>query len=421
LSSRSRLTLTALLSAFTLARCQPEVRTPRRRYVLAPEIDAATDDVASDATAPNGLCPQRAAPAIDLTVTPGCTRASIAWNGTHYGVAWQQASTEGTSVWFVRVNRAGERAGVPIRVSEQGFRVGYPTALWNGANWSVLFDASWGEGEGDIHQARVDVRGAMVSNPWRMTRGPRDDIATAIASNGQGFGLAWIAREDNGRRHVLYGMSLDRWDAPRGQAVRLIDTALTLGAPTVAWTGEEWAFSCVSARGEVKAVDFMRLEPGGLPRGVLRHISPDRIGGVDVDGRHAVAWDGHAFGVVWSELRDGATHLYYRHVSPRGNPLGPDLRISEDGFNASEPALATIAPGAFALAMRVDRDGVSRSWVRSLGADGVIDASRAELQGPDGTATAPALVFDGTGVGVVTVSRRGVAFHRVEFGPCARR
>jgi len=385
--------------------------------VLAPELDAA----APDASLLAGLCPQRAAPAIDLAVTPGCTRASIAWNGTHYGVAWQQASSVGTSVWFVRVNASGERAGAPVRVSEDGFRVGYPTALWNGANWSVLFDASWGEGEGDIHQARVDVRGAMVSAPWRMTRGLRDDIATAIASNGQGFGLAWIAREDNGRRHVLYGMSLDRWDAPRGQAVRLIDTALTLGAPTVAWTGDECAFTCLSARGEVKAVDFMRLDPAGLPRGVLRHVSPDRIGGVDIDGRHSVAWDGRSFGVVWSELRDGATHLYYRHVSPRGNALGPDVRVSEGAVNAGDPALVSVAPGMFALAMRVDRDGVSRAWVRSLQADGSSPDVHAELQGPDGTATAPALAFDGGGVGVATVSRRGVAFQRVEFGPCAGR
>lgn len=406
-----------LAALLAVAACQPSPRPLRRRYVLAPELDAAAPDAAPLV----GLCPQRAAPAIDLAVTPGCTRASIAWNGTHYGVAWQQASPLGTSVWFVRVHAAGERAGAPIRVSEDGFRVGYPTALWNGANWSVLFDASWGEGEGDIHQARVDVRGAMVSAPWRMTRGPRDDIATAIASNGQGFGLAWIAREEGGRRHVLYGMSLDRWDAPRGQAVRLVDTAFTLGAPTVAWTGEEWAFTCVSARGEVKAVDFMRLDPGGLPRGVLRHVSPDRIGGVDVDGRHAVAWDGRSFGVVWSELRDGATHLYYRRVSPRGNALGPDVRVSEGAVNAGDPALASVAPGVFALAMRVDRDGVSRAWVRSLQADGTASEAHAELQGPDGTGAAPALVFDGGGVGVATVSRRGVAFQRVEFGPCAGR
>ncbi len=409
----------ALAALAALAACTPEPRPLRRRYVLAPEPDAAAPDAPEGA--PAGLCPQRAARGLDLAVTPGCTRASVAWNGTHYGVAWQQASPQGTSVWFVRVDAAGGRAGAAVQVSEDGFRVGYPAVVWNGANWSVLFDAAWGDGEGDVHQARVDVRGATVSAPWRMTRGPRDDVATAIASNGQGFGLAWVAREDNGRRHVLYGMSLDRWDAPRGQAVRLVDTALTLGAPTVTWTGEEWAFTAVSARGEARAVDFMRLAPDGLPRGVMRHLSPDRIGGVDLEGRHAIAWDGRAFGVVWSELRDGATHVFFRRVSPRGNPLGPDVRVSDGAASADDPALAAVAPGAFALAMRVERDGIGRVWVRALAADGSFHPAGSELQGPDGTAAAPAMAFDGRGLGVATVSRRGVAFHRVELGPCPPR
>jgi hypothetical protein len=386
--------------------------------VPPPEFDAATEDVPVVSI---GSCLHRVARGVDLALAPGCTRGSIAWNGTHYGVAWQQATPEGTTVWFVRVDARGERRGPAVKVNEDGFRVGYPTVVWNGASWSVFFDASWGEGEGDILQARVDVRGTMVSAPWRMTRGPRDDVATAIVSNGQGFGLAWIAREDHGNRHVLYGMSLDRWDAPRGLAVRLIDTSLVLGAPTVTWTGEEWAFTAVRARGEVRSVAFVRLSPEGVPRGVLRHLTPERIGGVELDGRHAIAWDGRAFGVVWSELRDGATHVFFRRTSARGNPLGPEIRVSDGMASADEPALVTVAPGVFALAMRVEREGIARVWVRTMQSDGNILPGGSELQGLDGTAHAPAMVFDGAGLGVVTLSRRGVAFHRVELGPCPMR
>jgi hypothetical protein len=395
--------------------CEPEALPRRRRYVLAPEVDAAL----ADATVPTGLCPRRATRGLDLAVAPGCTRAAVAWNGSHYGVAWQQATPRGTAVWFARVQPTGDRAGAAVQVSADGFRVGYPAVVWNGANWSVLFDAAWGAGEGDVQQARVDVRGAVVSAPWRMTRGPRDDIAAAIGGSGQGFGLAWVAREDAGRRHVLYGMSLDRWDAPRGQAVRLIDTGLTLAAPTVTWTGEEWAFTAVSGRGETRAVEFMRLSPEGQPRGVLRHVSPERIGGVELDGRHAIAWDGRAFGLAWSELRDGAQRVFVRRVSARGNPFGGDFTASEGAASAHEPALVTVAPGVFALAFRVERDGGARVSVRTVDVEGGRLSPVSELQGPDGSAGAPAMAFDGHGVGVATVSPRGVAFHRVEFGPCA--
>ena len=75
-----------------------------------------------------------------------------------------------------------------------------------------------------------------------MKRGLRDDIEPAIAARAQGFVLSWIAREEHGRRSVLYGQRLDRWDAPRSMAVRVLDTNAT-----VATTSR--GASCARARG----------------------------------------------------------------------------------------------------------------------------------------------------------------------------
>lgn len=406
-------TWTRAATLLAMVGCDPERIPARRRYVPAPDV--ITDDASSPV---GGLCTRRGAASVEIAPGTGRTRASIAWSGLHYGVAWQEATAEGTSAWFARVHGVEGPQGLVTRITHPGLHVGYPTVLWNGANWSVIYDAAWGEADGDVYQARIDARGAMVSDPFRMTRGARDDINASMAPGEQGFGMAWIAREEGGRRHVLYGMSLNRWDAPRGLAVRMLDTQLTLGAPTVTWTGAEWALTCVSARGEVKAVDFLRLSPEGLPRGVLKHISPERIGGVELENRHAVAWDGHALGVVWSELREGATQVFFRAVSARGNPLTADVRVSEGAMAASEPALVAISEGLFALAMRVEREGMSRVWVRTVRVDGSFQPTQVELQGADGRAGAPSLVYDGTGLGVVTVSPRALSFHRVALAPC---
>lgn len=401
--------------AWALASCEREPARPRRRYVTAPEVDAA-----APADAPAGrLCALRATPAEDVAVGAGVARVSVAWGAGSYGVAWREAVAGDAWVAFARVSAAGALDGGPARVTERGFRAGAPSVAWNGAGWSVVFDGAYGEGAAEVYQARVDPRGRVAAAPWRMTRSPRDDVAPAFASNGRGFALAWVGRE--GGRHVLYGQVLDRWDAPVGLAVRLLDTSLTLAAPAVTWSGQEWAFTCVSARRdrEVLAVDFARLDATGAPRGARQHASPDRIGGVDTDGRYAIAWDGAAYGVAWSELREGATRVFARRVSARGNALGGDVRASDEGAaSASEPALARVADGVLAVAMRVERDGLPRVWVRTLDAAGNLQRGHVELQGADGLAGAPAMAFDGEALGVATATARGVAFHRVTVGPC---
>ncbi len=407
----------ALLFALGLGGCEREEAPRRRRYGLPPEVDAARDE--RDAGAPEGLCVLRGTTGVDLSVGEGRASASVAWSGSQFGVAWREQAGDDASVWFVRASTAGEATSAPVRLTDRGFTPGAPTALWNGANWSVVFAGSWRGADGDLYQARVDIRGVAVSAPWRMTRNARDDSAPFMASNGQGFALAWIAREPDGRRHVLYGQSLNRWGAPQGAAVRLVDTAATLSAPRVTWSGEDWAFTCVSAGREVNAVDFLRLAPGGLPRGLLQHVTPTGVGGVEAEGRYAIAWEGRSYGVVWSELRDGATQVFFRRVSARGNPLGADVLVSEGAAAASEPALVTLSHGVMALAMRVDREGTSRVWVRAVHADGTFQPGHVELQGADGTATSPSMAFDGAGLGVATVGRRGVTFHRVQVGPCA--
>jgi hypothetical protein len=411
--SNARIGFFMISACALVANCQREQPVYRRRYVLPPEVDVVTDVMV-----PDRLCALRAIPSEDLSTEAGVARPTIAWSGSHYGVAWQKQEGANTGIVFARLLSNGGLANRPVMVTDRAFKAGAPTVAWSGANWVLLFDGGFGEQLGDVYQARVDVRGVPVGLPWRMIRGPRDDGEPAYGAGAMGFGLAWISIEERGRRHVLYGQVLNRWNAPVGLAVRLLDTNLTLGGARVTFTGSEWAFTCVSARQEVGSVDFFRLDDKGRPKGILQHISAERIGGVDTERRYDIAWDGSTFGVVWSELRGGAMRVIFRRVSARGNPLGPDVWISEGAPSASEPAIVRVADSVFVVAMRVEREGIGRTWLRTVDGNGTVQQSRVELQGADGTATAPVMVRDETGVGVVTQSRQGIAFHRVLIGPC---
>lgn len=404
------------LGAVLVAACEPDRPPARRPYVLPPEIvDAGPDD----ARVRERLCALRATPSMDLSVGSGHGRAALAWSGTTFGVAWMQVENNDARLGFVRVSPTGERLGAPSRVTDRGFRPSSPALFWNGVSWSLLFEGGYRAERGDLYQTRVDARGNPVGTPWRMTRGDRDDSEPGIVARPQGgLGLTWIGREAHGGRTVLYGQLLDRFDAPRSLAVRMLDTSLTLTAPKVTWADGQWVFTCLSSRGEVMAVDFSRLDDRGLPTGSLRHASPDRIGGVDTAARYDIAWGGSSFGVVWSELREGATQVYFRNVSARGNALGEDVCVSEGAPTASEPTIVRVRDGVFAVAMRVERDGIPRVWVRTVDAGGTFQRGRVELQGADGSAALPVAMPIDDDLAVVTSSVRGVAFHRVNLGPC---
>ena len=67
------------------------------------------------------------------------------------------------------------------------------------------------------------------------------------------------------------------------------------------------------------------LDPAGNKVGEAR-ISNNTIDALD--GR--VVWNGANFGTAWTDRRDGSWEVYFNRLSPKGEKLGPDVKLSED-------------------------------------------------------------------------------------------
>ncbi len=365
----------------------------------------------------------RSAPPEDISLGPGRSPPAVGWNGTHFGIAWIEDRDGEPAVMFVRVAEDGSRAGAPVRVSERGFRAEAPTLAWNGESWSVVYEGGV-RTLGDLYEARVTVRGIAVGRPWRITRGLREDYQPTVVSAGRGYGIAWVAREGDAR-WSLYAAALPRWDLAEISPTRLLNTGVTLSEPRMVWTGRAWAVTALTSTREVLAVALSRMEADGTPRGVVTHPSGDRIGGTDTAGRYDLGWDGTAFGVVWTELRDGLPGVFYRRVGTHGGALGPETSLVRELTDGGDVAVSTVSwpvverigDGVLAVAMVIEQNGHHRVWIRTLDATG-IRPGHIELQDSDGSAGTPALVWSGRALGVATSTARGVSFHRVSVGPC---
>lgn len=399
--------LVALVTACSPPKAPPPGR-PRVEPPDVPIVDGGSRRCALRSDAPTE---------VSRGADPG--RLRVAWNGEHWAVVWSEVIDDEPAVFFARVDADGQRPRPPLRVSERRTHGSGPSVIWNRTAWSVFFTGGVRE-VGDIYQARVTSRGSAVGRPWRMTRGARLDLDPVVATNESATGLVWVAQEEGGRWSV-YGEALDRWDRPTiPLTIPMRNSSLTLGPAELVWTGQEWGTAYVTMGREVLGVEIARMDRTGYPHGSVQRVTGDRIGDVSADRRFAIAWSGQRYGLAWTELRDGERRLLFRWVSARGNPLSEPRHVGLDRDTASAPALAAVGDGELLLAWESEREGDRRVAVTLLDADGVPQREPMTLRGVEGTAAAPALAPSTDAVGVATRSTRGISFHRVTVGRCAR-
>lgn len=82
----------------------------------------------------------KTAPELRLTDHPSSARAAwVAWDGTAYAVAWQDARDGATAIYFARVDDAGALSTGPWRISGAGAIAERPSFAWSGTAWGVAW------------------------------------------------------------------------------------------------------------------------------------------------------------------------------------------------------------------------------------------------------------------------------------------
>lgn len=387
----------------------------------APAVHRRVVEPAADAPAPRfdetRRCALRASPPTPIADVEALAGVSVAWSGTHFGVVWGDTVDGERLVRFARVASNGALLGSPLRLSETHTQAADPAITWNGTSWVVVWSGGLREPE-DIYQGRVDARGTAAGRPWRMTRERRrTDLQPRIESTAQGFGLAWVSRTSVGRWR-LYAQALDAFDAPKAFPAMLLETGVSLAETGLVWTGSQWGVSALGVQQEVLRVEFARMDARGYTLGSLNRLTPQSIGGIDPRGRYAIAWDGAGFAIAWSEVTAGASHVFFRRATARGNLVGDTLDLREEGESADTPALASAGEGSVAAAWLVSQEGRARLRVRTLDANSRLQEGRVEVQDHDGSAGRPVVTVGGDTLALISAASRSLTLHRVTLGPC---
>lgn len=207
-----------------------------------------------------------------------------------------------------------------------------------------------------------------ASGDLRLTNDPATSDFVYIASSPTGFGLAWQdLRDGTAMRGDIYFAALDKQGRRQGGDVRVSSTPGASTHPAMAFNGTRWGLVYADDSVDNLELYFRAISPTGQPLG-----SPVRLTNAVLDSDWPdVVWTGSEFAVTWEDERAGANRqdLYFMRFDANGTRLGGEVRVTSDPQRQSYPILKWSGQG-FGLAWTDWRDGNREIYFRRLDAMG---------------------------------------------------
>lgn len=196
---------------------------------------------------------------------------------------------------------------------------------------------------------------------------------------------------------------------PVGNDVRVSEPSTAPSGPGgLAWSGERylttyWGYSQGNAHVYFSALDRAGNHVSMPPQRQITLTPSDAFGA-------AVAWTGRELGIVWQDRRDGDYEIYFNRLTPDGEKLGPDQRITfAPGFSIN-PSI-TWTGSEFLVAWQDERDarnsGGYEIYVQRIDRDGRQIEDNLRITFDPANSESPVIAAGGGSVAIVWLDGRG--------------
>ena len=327
---------------------------------------------------------------------------AVVWTGSEYAMTWVDDRHGNAEIYLVRLSPSAEVLGGTVRVTDDaGTSVG-PSLAWSGSR----FGLSWTDdrdGNEEIYLALMEPDGSRVGGDVRLTDASGASVDSSIAWGDVEFAVSWS--DDRDGNAEIYFLLVAGDGSPRA-TTRLTDSSGDSARPSLAWASDAYGVSWDDDRDGSSEIYFARVSPAGEKLGADVRIT--EADGWSTDP--SLVWAGDQYGVGWTDHRDGNDEVYFARISPAGDKLGADVRISDDMQSDREPSLAWTGY-EFAI-VRAYWHGYSDILFTQVSADGATVGE--DLLIPDGDAASsyqPAIAWSGDTFGVGLMEYRDFEFN----------
>ncbi len=331
----------------------------------------------------------------------GANNVVLRWLGDRWAVAIENDRSDGLEIWLSFASAAGTKLGADVRVSDNTDATfgDFPGLAWSGADLLVAWQGAATADSMEIHAQALDQTGDPSGRPHRVLTAGHTPGSGAVPTM-----LDLVATPAGHAALVVDGRSAQAEGAdPR---LYLIDPdGAPLGTVSVPDSLDDGSFlGAVASSGATLAVAWSRVTSAelvlsrfttnGLKLGGDLVLATQVLIGQSVD----VAWNGSAFIVAWTTNRDGNQEIYTAAVAENGAVLAPGNRISNDAARSQAVALAPT--GAF-VAWTDFRGAAAELWGAVLGPLGARVGAEIALTPNDGVSSGrPTLGANGANLGL---------------------
>jgi hypothetical protein len=232
---------------------------------------------------------------------------SMIWSGVEYGISWEDNRNGDYEIYFTRIDSSGNKIGNDVRVSSAASSSYNPSLIWNGSEYGVCWE-DLRDGNYEIYFARLDFLGNKIGSDARITNDMNSSYGSSLIWSGSEYGLAWNDSRDG--NYEIYFVRLDSLGNKIGSDVRVTNHLDTSSYPSLVWTGGEYGIAWHDERDVAYEIYFVRLDSSGSKIGSDLRLTTD-----SADSRYvSLVWSGNEHAVAWRDDRDGNTELYFSRV-----------------------------------------------------------------------------------------------------------
>jgi hypothetical protein len=283
-------------------------------------------------------------PDLRVTSDPGFSGLpSLTWTGSVYAVAWMDDRDGNLEIYFARIDRSGTKLGGDVRVTSDPANSTDPSLTWNGSSFGLAWQDTRA-GHAEIYFAGLDPVGSKLGTDLRVTIDPSGSFQPAIVWNGTEYAIAWYSNRVDPMAAYFFARVSAAGVKIGGDIRETFEAAGSL-RPGLVWTGTEYGLAWADARWGDSEVYFERLDTLGARIGTETRVTDDPQEQIPT----GLAWSGEQYALAWYDYRNGDPVIFARFLRPSDGMLSPEALVGDGTAGAFNPAIAWTG-SAFALA-----------------------------------------------------------------------
>ncbi|MFQ5719234.1 MAG: M36 family metallopeptidase [Acidobacteriota bacterium] len=291
----------------------------------------------------------------DITVTSNTATTrdlDMVWTGSEYGLAWSDGRDGNNEIYFARVSATGTLIGAEVRVTTDTAVSRFPGIGWNGTHYGIAYQDNR-DGNREIYMTRLDAAGIKVGVDVRLTNDPAISTQPDVVGTGTEFVIVW--RDTRDGTGEIYAARVSDAGTKLTADLRTTNAPQNSLNPSVAWVGSDIAVTWQDLRDGIDEIYFARLDATGAKVGPDQRLTSVAA----VSRRPAIVWNNANLAVVWGDARDATEQVYFTRVACEC------LDVDGDGSTACsdcDDTNAAISPGGAQVCDGLNNDCASPVW-----------------------------------------------------------